>query len=114
LIINDCRCIWRIIADENSVASRPAAAALNPLLHRLRLHECDFLAKHFRGERPQRSDVINNPKTAAVGGEDELVVPRLNRRVSHRDGWKVIALELGPGLPAINRSPKSKLGSEEK
>src|SRR5262249_19126339 len=47
-------------------------------------------------------------------GENQIVVPRVNRQVANGNRRKMVALELRPAFPAINRNPESKLRTDAK
>src|SRR4030095_4792227 len=46
-------------------------------------------------------------------GENQIVVPRMNRQVANGNGRKIVALKLRPAFSAINRNPESKLRADE-
>jgi len=46
LIIGNDGSIRRIVADKYSVTVRPTAISFDPLLHRPRRNECNFLRRH--------------------------------------------------------------------
>src|SRR5690348_11261538 len=47
-------------------------------------------------------------------GENKIVIPGMNRQVANGNSRKMVALELRPAFPAIDRDPESKLGADEK
>ena len=69
----------RVVADELGVAARPAAAARDRLHGGLRLYEEGVFGERLGVERAQRHDVVDDPDAAAVRGDDEVVVARVNR-----------------------------------
>jgi hypothetical protein len=48
-----------------------------------------------------------------MSGEDEIVLARLNRQIANRHRWKMVALELGPALSAVDLYPQSKFGPQK-
>ena len=81
---------------------------------RPRRNEGNFLLQQIRRQRAQRRDVVDDPDAAAMRGENQIVIPRLNRQVANGNGRKMVAFELRPVFSAINRNPQSKLRAEEK
>src|ERR1700730_2528585 len=114
LIVRDHGRVRRIVADEYRVAIRPAAVGFKALLHWSRGNEGDFLRQELVRQAAPRRDVVNNPDAAAVRGQNEIVLARLNREVAHCYCRKMIAFELRPGFAAVDRNPKSELRPEEK
>src|SRR5215471_1493243 len=47
-------------------------------------------------------------------GENQIVIPRMNRQVANGNGRKMVPLKLRPAFSAINRNPESKLRADEK
>src|ERR1700757_2852053 len=114
LVIIDHGTVRRILANENRVAIGPSTLALDALLDRPRRNKGNILLQQIRRQRAQRRDVVHYPDPAAVRGENQIVIPRMNREVANGDGRKMVALELGPAFSAINRNPESKLRADEK
>src|SRR6516164_2713586 len=102
LIIVDYGSVRRILANKNGVAIGPSALALDPLLHRSRGDERHILLQQIRSQRAQRRDVVHYPDSAAMRGENQIVIPRVNRQVANGNGRKMIALKLRPAFSAIN------------
>ena len=48
-----------------------------------------------------------------MGGENEIVLSRLNGEIAHRNRRETATLELGPGVTAINRDIETELGTQE-
>src|ERR1043166_6941030 len=46
-------------------------------------------------------------------GENQIVIPRVNRQVANGNGRKIVAFKLGPAFSAINRNPESKFRAAE-
>ena len=46
-------------------------------------------------------------------GENQIVIPRMNRQVANSNRRKMVALELRPAFSAIDRNPESKLRADE-
>src|SRR6476620_3597112 len=114
LIIVDHGSVRRILANENRVANGPSTLALDTLLDRARRNESNILLQQIRSQCAQRRDVVYYPDPTAMRGENQIVVPRVNRQVANGNGRKMVALELRPIFSAINRDPESKLRAEEK
>src|SRR4029077_8499719 len=114
LIIVDHGGIRRILANENRVAIGPSTLTLDALLDRPRRNERNILLQQIRSQRTQRRDVVYYPDPTAMRGENQIVVPRLNRQVANGNGRKMVAFKLRPAFSAINRKPKSKLRAQEK
>src|SRR5947199_2175684 len=108
LIIVDHGSVWWIVANENCVAIGPSALTLDALLDWSRRNKGDILLQQIRAQRAQRRDVVNYPDPTAMGGENQIVVPRVNRQVANCNGGKMVALDLRPACPAINRNPEYK------
>src|SRR4030095_1503694 len=102
LIIVDHGSVRRIVANKNRVAIGPPALALDALLDRTRRNEGNILLQQIRSQRTQRRDVVYYPDPAAMRGENQIVVPRMNRQVANGNGWKMVAFELRPAFSAIN------------
>src|SRR6476660_2802167 len=114
LIIVDHGSVRRILANENRVTVGPSPLSLDPLLDRPRRNERNILRQQIRSQRAQRRDVVYYPDPTAMRGENQIVVPRVNRQVANGNGRKMVALELRPACSAINRNPESKLRANEK
>src|SRR4029077_20531986 len=114
LVIVDHGSGRRILADKNRVAICPSTLALDALLDRARRNESHILLQQIRSQRAQRRDVVYYPDPTAMRGENQIVIPRMNRQVANGNGRKMVALELCPAFSAINRKPKSKLRAQEK
>src|SRR5678816_3666557 len=114
LIIVDHGGVRRILANENRVAISPSTLALDALLDRARRDEGNILLQQIRSQRAQRRDVVYYPDPTAMRGENQIVIPRVNRQVANGNGRKMVAFELRPIFSAINRNPQSKLRAEEK
>src|SRR6476620_1635423 len=114
LIIVDHGGVRRILANENRVAICPSPLALDALLHRPRRNERNILLQQIRSQRAQRRAVVYYPDPTAMRGENQIVVPRVNRQGANGNGRKMVALEVRPAFSAINRNPQSKLRAEEK
>src|SRR6476620_74274 len=108
LIVIDHGGVRRILANENRVAIRPSTLTLDALLDRSRRNEGNLLLQQIRSQRAERRDVVYYPDPTAMGGEIQIIVPRVNRQVANCNGGKMVALELSPGCPVINRNPESK------
>jgi hypothetical protein len=102
LVIIDHGSVRRIIANKNRVAIRPSAAPFDSLLHRTRRNERNFLLHQIRRQRAQRRDVVNNPDAAAVRGENQIVVARVNCQIANCNGRKMVALKLRPAFSAVD------------
>src|SRR5215510_127430 len=102
LIIIDHSCVRRILANENCVPVGPPTLALDSLLDRPRRNEHNILLQQIRSQRTQRRDVVHYPDSAAMRGENQIVVPRMNRQVANSNGRKMMAFELCPAFSAIN------------
>src|SRR5215469_9909762 len=102
LIIIDHGSIRRIIADKNRVAIGPSALAFDALLHSTRRNKCDVLLQQIWSQRAQRRDVVNNPDTAAVCSENQIVISRMNCQIANRNGREMVALELRPAFSPID------------
>src|SRR5687768_10719269 len=113
LVIGNNGCIGRIVPDERSAATRPAALRINALLHRTRGNKARFLPEQIGTERTQRRDVVNDPDAASVGPQNKIVFARMDRQVAHRHRWKSASLELRPGFAAIDRNKEPELRAEE-
>src|ERR1700761_4377128 len=105
LIIVDHCGVRRILPNKNGVAIGPSTLPLDALLDRSRRNERHILLQQIRSQRPQRRDVVYYPDPPAMRGEDQIVVPRVNRQVANGDGRKMVALKLRPAFSAINRNP---------
>src|SRR5215471_14258761 len=114
LIIVDHGSVRRILANKNCIAVCPTALALDALLDGPRRNERNILLQQIRRQRTQRRDVVHYPDAAAMRGENQVIVPRMNRQVANGNSRKMVALELRPALSAINRNPESKLRADEK
>ena len=62
---------------------------------------------------PQRRDVIDDPDSASVSGQDQIVVARLNGQVPDRNGRNVATLELRPVSAGIGGDPQAELRAHE-
>ena len=93
------------------LAQPPGAG--DALLHRPCRDERRLLRQQLRAQGAQRRDVVDDPDAAAVRGDDEVVVARLDDEVAHGDRGELVALEAGPGLAAVDRDPQAELGAEE-
>jgi len=113
LIIIDHGSVGRILANEHRVAIGPSPLALDALLDRPRRNERNILLQQIRRQRSQRRDVVDDPDSAAMRGEDQVVVPWLNRQIANGNSRKMATLELRPVFSSINRNPKSKLSAHE-
>src|SRR5580765_6228090 len=49
-----------------------------------------------------------------MGREDEVVSPRLHDQIAHCHRGEMVAFELCPGLPTIDRNPEAELRPEKK
>src|SRR5262245_285591 len=114
LIIIDHGSLRRILANKNCVPIGPSTLAFDALLDRSRRNESNILLQQSRSQRAQRRDVVHNPDSAAMRGENQIVVPRMNRQVANGNGRKMVALELRPAFSAINRNPESEFRADEK
>src|SRR3954453_19387500 len=114
LIIVDHGGIRRILANENRIAVRPSALALDALLDWSRGNKGDILLQQIRAQRAQRRDVIYYPDATSVRGDIQIIVARLNCQVGNGDGRKMLTFKLRLICPAINRNPESKFRTEEK
>src|SRR5215470_14403145 len=102
LIIVDYGCVRRIFANKNCVPIGPSTLALDTLLDRSRRNESNILLQQIRSQRAQRRDVVHYPDAAAMRGENQIVVPRMNRQVANSNGRKMFAFKLRPAFSAIN------------
>src|SRR5215469_1189928 len=114
LIIIDHGSVRRILANENRVAIGPSTLALDALLDRPRRNERNILLQQIRSQRAQRRDVVHYPDSAPMRGENQIIVPRMNRQVANGNRRKMVALELRPAFSAINRNPESEFRADEK
>src|SRR5437764_15156830 len=105
LVIGDNGGVGRIVADKNSVAVRPTAISLNPLLHRSRRNKSNFLRSHVISQISKRNNIVDDPDAAAMSGQDEVVLPGLNCQIPDGHRWKMVAFELSPVFSAIDRHP---------
>src|SRR5438045_7861578 len=106
LIIGDDRGVRRIVTDKYRVPVRPTAVAFNPLLDRPGGNECNFLRSYIICQATERDDVVDDPNAAAMSGEDQIVLARLNRQIADRHRREMVAFELGPAFSAIDRHPQ--------
>ncbi len=113
LVVGDDRAAHRVLPDEGGVALRPAARPLHPLLHRPARQEGHLAPQHLRRERAQRREVVHDPDAAAVRGDDQVVLARMDQQIPHRDAGEVAALELRPALARVGRDPQPELGPAE-
>ena len=103
MIISNDRGVGRIVSAKGGGAFRPTAIGLDALLlNRFCSHEARFFRQEVRRQRTQRSDVVDNPDTAAVRGEHEIVRAGLDGEIAHGHGWEAAAFELGPRLTTVD------------
>ena len=69
--------------------------------------------QRVRRQRAQRRDVVDDPDAAAVRGDDQVVVARMNRQVANRDVRQIAALVLRPLRAAVERNPQPEFRAEE-
>src|SRR5690242_3993750 len=114
LVIGDDRGVRRIVPDKHSVTIRPATVTLNTLLDGPRRNKAHLLRQKLWGQSPPWRNVINDPDAAAVCGQNEIVIARLDGQIAYRYRGKPATFELRPFLPAIDRNIEAKLRSEKK
>src|SRR6476469_1698550 len=114
LVIGDDRGVRRIVPDKHGVTIRPATVTLNTLLDGPRRNKAHLLRQKLWGQSPPWRNVINDPDAAAVCGQDEIVIARLDCQITYRYRRKPATFELRPVLPAIDRNVEAKLRSEKK
>src|ERR1043166_1807732 len=105
LIVIDHRSVGWVIANEHCASVRPAAAAFDPFLDWSRRNEGNLLRHDLRRQRAPRRDVIDDPNTAAVRRQNEIILTRMNREIAHRNSREPIAFELRPIFSAVDRHP---------
>ena len=113
LVIGDDGAPRRIAPDEARVALDPPAVRGHPLLHGPARKERRLARHDFRGQVPQRRQIVDDPDAPAVRREDEVVVARMHLQVTHRHAREVASLELAPRLPRVGGDPEPELGAEE-
>src|SRR5882757_4018772 len=94
---------------ERLVAFRPAAAGVHVLDRWPARKEDGIFLHQLRGKRPQRRNVVHNPDSTAVRGENQVALTRMHRDIAYRDRRKIPALVLGPSLSPVDRHPEPKL-----
>src|SRR5262245_60211513 len=102
LIIVDHGSVRRILANKNGIAIGPATLALDALLDRPRRNKGYILLQQIGSQRTQWRDVVHYPDATPMRGENQIVVPRMNRKVANCNGRKIVALKLRPAFSAIN------------
>src|SRR5664280_2743228 len=112
LVIGDDGGGRRVRPRVRGVAFRPAARAERLLPHGAPRKERDVLLERLRREGAERREVVHDPDPAPVRRDDEVLLARLEREVADGDGREIAALELGPGLPRVERDPEPELGPE--
>ena len=113
LVIRNHGVVGRIRSHERRVAVRPPAARLQPLHRGPGRKERGGAREHRGRERAQRRDVVDDPNAAAVRGDHEIVVARMDREIAHRHRGQVPTLVARPLLAAVERHPQPELGAEE-
>ena len=96
------RSLRRVLRDEELVAGVPLVGVDAPgdgIPHR---EEVEVLFEHGSVEGGERCDVVGDPDAAAVGAEDQVVLPRVDRQVVHRHGGD-LAPDPVPVGPAVKR-----------
>src|SRR3979411_1126113 len=105
LVIGHHGAAGRIVAYEGGGTVGPTTIGLDALLCGARGHEGRVLRGQLRRQLAQRRDVIDDPDAAAVCREHEVIVARLNRKITHRHCRKVPTLDLRPMPAARDREP---------
>src|ERR1700686_5205729 len=113
LVIGNHGAAGRIVAYEGGGTVGPATIGLDALLRGARGHEGRVLRGQLRRQLAQRSDVIDDPDAAAMCREYEVIVARLDRKITHGHCRKVPTFELRPMYAAVDRDPQAKLGAEK-
>src|SRR5205807_4976807 len=109
-IIED-RAIRRIGGHGFVLRHRGAGKVGWPEAKRRRRREQASPAAGIAGERTQRSDIVENVKSAAMGGDDEIVA--MDGDVSNRSRRQPIVKYL-PRLAVVERDKSASLGSRKK
>src|SRR6185503_12797186 len=99
---------------ECCVTINPSAKRADALNGRARFHESDIFRQHFGCEATQWCDVVDDPDAAAMRGNYEIVVARMDGEVAHRNRRHVSAFVSGPVRATIQGNPKTELGTKEK
>jgi hypothetical protein len=110
--IGDQRAIGSGLAAELSGAREARRPGLGHLVLR-RIRDLEQMQRLLLGrlrERPQRADVVHDIEAAAMGGDDQVVLPGVDRQVHDRDGRHAVG-PLHPVLAPVERHPKAELGT---
>src|SRR5581483_3835625 len=113
LVIINGGAVGRVIANERGVTGRPAALAFDSLLHGTGRNESHILLQQVGSQRTPGRNIVHDPDAAAVCGQNEVVVARVNGEIAHSDSGKMVALELGPVFAAVDGNPKAEFCAEK-
>ena len=105
LVVDDVGAVARIRTGERCIAFAPAAERGDALLDRFARQEGRFGVQHFRIERAQRREVVDDPDAASVRGEHHRRIAFLEIEIAHGDGREIVALELRPGSRRRRSTP---------
>ena len=113
LVISNQRRVRRIGPGIHRASFHPAAIRRQPLLRGLGLEENCPLRHNFGSQLAQRRDVVHDPDSAAMRGDDQIRFARVNHDIPDGHRRKLVAFVLRPVLSAIRRNPESELRPEK-
>src|SRR5262249_16212161 len=104
----------RIGAGVLRVAVRPTAAGLERLDNGPARKKHSLFAKHFRSQGTQWGNIVDDPDTATVSCDDQVVVARMNCEIPNGNARQLPSLELGPLFAGVQGDPEAEFGSNKK
>ncbi len=114
LLVVDEDCFVRGIGShKHGVPIGPSARAGNALHTWLCLQKYRFLSQRVGRKCAKRSDVVHDPHPAAMRGNYQSMIARVNCKIAHGNVWHFTALVLRPLLATIERNPKAQLRADE-
>src|SRR6516225_5471659 len=82
----------RVRAGERGAAFQPAAEGFDALLRgTVGKKRGGFFGPHLWGEMAKRGDVVDDPDTTAVRGNDEIGITGMDDEIAHRHAGKIVA-----------------------